>query len=339
MKTIILFTLCAVGLTVCAPLRAADPPAEAQTGKVLVLFNERTIQGDVEKAGESYRVRRQTGEVLVRAADVLKLCADMEEAFRFVRSRANLRDPDERLRLADWCNVRGLRTQAVAEVAAAAELRPDHAPTQRLLAHLRDMPPPRDQAPAPEAEPDAAPPSVDLTTESLCAFSTRVQPVLMNACANCHAGGKGGAFKLTRTSPDAMPGSRAVQQNLTAVLAQLNLQQPEGSKLLTKAVSAHGAVSQAPLKGRQAQAYRLLEDWVKHTVETNPQLRAQAGLPPTPPPAAEEKPAAEPQPAKDPKEEKAAPPSSFGETQQPEPAGPVDPFDPIIFNRQMHPPR
>jgi hypothetical protein len=34
------------------------------------------------------------------------------------------------------------------------------------------------------------------------------------------------------------------------------------------------------------------------------------------------------------------PSTTFGETKLPEePAGPVDPFDPSVFNRQMHPPQ
>ena len=63
----------------------------------------------------------------------------------------------------------------------------------------------------------------------------------------------------------------------------------------------------------------------------NPQLRAEAGLPPTPPPAEEK-------PTEPPVKEEKTPPTNFGaDSKPPEPAGPVDPFDPIIFNRQMHP--
>jgi hypothetical protein len=343
MNTSIRLSLAATAAVGCvAVLWAASPPGQVTSlgaGKVLVLTNERTLEGDIDKVGDAYRVRRQAGEVSVPAVQVLHLCTSMEEAYAYVRGRANLRDPDERLRLAQWCHVRGLKDQAVVEVTAAAELRPDHGPTQRLLTHLQQSAAtPRGPEPAVTSEPEPPGSSVDLSNESLCAFSTKVQPVLMNACANCHATGKGGAFKLTRTYPDAPVSNRAVQQNLTAVLAQLNLQQLEGSPLLTKAVSAHGSLNQSPLKGRQAQAFRLLEDWVKRTVDANPRLRAQATPPPAPPllPAAD-KPAPELAAAKDEKK----PVSSFGEAKavdQP-PPGPVDPFDPSVFNRQMHPPR
>jgi hypothetical protein len=338
MNTTIRRLLCVLALACGTALSPAQDRSAGPAGTVLVLVGERTLEGTIDKVGNDYRVRRPHGELTIPANQVLRLCADLDEAFAYVRSRANLNDPDERLRLADWCHVRNLNAQALAEVAAAAALRPGHGPTQRRLAHLRAAlnPEARPPAPAPAAEPEPPPPSLDLGTEALCVFNTKVQPVLMNACASCHATGKGGAFKLTRASSGVTTGSRVVQQNVVAVLSQVNLQQPQGSPLLLKAVTAHGSLAQAPLKSRQAPAYRLLEEWVKQTVETNPQLREKAGLPPAaPPPVRPIVPAA-------PVTEEKTPPSTFGsdQPQEPtEPAGPVDPFDPIIFNRQMHPDR
>src|SRR5207253_4476132 len=97
-------------------------------------------------------------------------------------------------------------------------------------------------------------------------FLTRVQPILMNACAHCHATGRGGAFKLTRTYEPAMTGRKTTQQNLAAVLAQVNSEQPTASPLLSKAVSLHGKpgeMTQSPLKNREVAAYRSLEEWVR----------------------------------------------------------------------------
>ena len=108
-------------------LLAADTPTPADRGpahgKVLVLENDQTLAGDVERAGDLYRVRRLIGETTVPAERVLRLCADMGEAYAFLRGRANLSDADERLRLAEWCRLNGLHDQALAEVKAAVELR------------------------------------------------------------------------------------------------------------------------------------------------------------------------------------------------------------------------
>jgi hypothetical protein len=278
-------------LAVCT--RAQPPGAVAQTGKVLVLENERTLEGDIERLGEQYRVRRSVGETWIQGVRVLRLCASLEEAYRFLRGRANLNDPDEHLRLAEWCRERGLREQALAEARQAVALRPDHPRSQRLLTVLEQAP----AAPvAARAEAEPACPMLDVNTESLAAFATRVQPILMNACAGCHANGKGGAFKLVRSFEVGIGNRRHTQQNLTAVLGQVNLGQPQNSPLLLKAVSFHASgMEQPPLKGQQAAAYKTLEDWVVKTVAHNPQLREQPGTPtaqaaggsaPTSPPAA-----------------------------------------------------
>jgi hypothetical protein len=329
-----------------APARATDP-APAAAGKVLLLQNERALEGDIERVGDQYRVRRTVGETWVPAERALCLCQTMPEAFEQLRARANLGDADERLRLANWCRQYGLRPQALAEVREAVRLRPGHEPSRRLLANLEQSawerplpPPPRPSEPEPPPAPD-----VDLTADALGLFSTRVQPILMNACASCHATGRGGAFKLARAYGVGTADRKTMQQNLAAVIGQLNARQPQASPLLTKSVSVHGAMAQAPLRNRQAPAYRTLEDWVGRTLANNPQLQERASNPPAAPPALS-KPAAPPgkadarggdelpPPSAGPQPPTAptAPAPAFGA-----PAEPPDPFDPEVFNRQTHP--
>ncbi len=77
MTTIIRLALCILVATAPAWLaaRAADPvPA---TGHVLLLDNEGTLEGDVERVGEQYRVRRPHGETWVPAEKALGLCASL----------------------------------------------------------------------------------------------------------------------------------------------------------------------------------------------------------------------------------------------------------------------
>src|SRR5579864_4171618 len=57
-------------------LVAQDSPAQRTRGKVLLLLNERSFEGDVEYIGEVYRVRRGAGEIVVPAGQALRLCAD-----------------------------------------------------------------------------------------------------------------------------------------------------------------------------------------------------------------------------------------------------------------------
>src|SRR5439155_323224 len=111
-------------------------------------------------------------------------------------------------------------------------------------------PPPEPARPRPLAEA----PAIDLSAEAVGLFATRVQPILMNACARCHLAEGAGAFQLERTASDGVVNRKAMQQNLTAVVAQLNLRLLEASPLLIKAVSAHGPTGEAPLRGRHTEA-------------------------------------------------------------------------------------
>lgn len=336
MNTLLPFLLCAF------PFAAPDgPPADEPThGKVLVLENEQTLLGDVERVGTQYRVRRLIGETTVAADRVLRLCTDMQDAYAFVRSRANLTDPDERLRLAEWCRVNGLHEQAVEEVKAAVELRPDHAASRRLLAYLRDSgPPPPSKVGNDDAAPDAPAPAVDLTEEALSQFASKVQPILMNACANCHATGRGGSFKLARAYDSTVLNRKTMQQNLAAVLGEVNLRQPQNSMLLAKAVSVHGPLEQAPIRGRQAAAYKTLQQWVAATVADNPQLHEQAARPEPAAkadtaPFAEARPASAKEPIGPDKPPAAMPPAAASPAA--EPPAPADPYSPDAFNRQYH---
>jgi hypothetical protein len=340
-------------------LHAGDTLPVNTTGKVLVLENERTLEGDIERVGEQFRVRRALGELWLQRESVLRLCKDYPEAYRYLVSRANLRDPDEHLRLARWCQGHGLREEALTEVNQAAELRPNHGETQRLLRSLQRadlLTRSGKMAPSAEdSEPTTTPPPV--TTESLSGFVTRVQPLLMNACASCHATGKGGNFKLTRTFENSFTNRRITLQNLAAVLVRINGDHIETSPLLIKAVSIHGDMAQPALQGREAATYRTLDDWVRLTVANSPQLREQHAQPAeiTRTPAA---PLREPSTesfaaARAPKLESTAPttltpPSTRlgGESKEvgqstplKQAADPVDLFDPLIFNRQLHPDR
>ncbi len=106
------------------------------------------------------------------------------------------------------------------------ELQPEQADAVQLL-HLleeantvaREVPAPR-RADRPLAGPTV--PEVEVTSQALGLFTTRVQPILMNTCARCHANGRGGSFKLLRAYSGSLNNLRATQHNIAAVMAQIN---------------------------------------------------------------------------------------------------------------------
>jgi hypothetical protein len=329
--------------TLPAIVWGAEPEPTRTKGHVLVLANERTMQGEIERDGDQYRVRRSVGETGVPADSVICLCDTLEEAYAFLRSRANLQDADERMRLARWCQLHGLRTQALTEVRAAVDLRPGSKACQRLLQSLERANVAADAASPPGPRKSGAeagtPPPIEISSESMGQFISRVQPILMNTCASCHVGDRGGAFKLARASEGGTISRRATQQNLAAVLARINPARPEASPVLVKAVSVHGEASQPPIKSRQAPAYRALEDWIRATIAGNPQLEdATATAAPRSAPAEQKSIVASEsnQPgfaagAAVSSSKPAIPANAAG---APSPAIPLDPFDPAAFNTQ-----
>jgi hypothetical protein len=355
---------------------AADRPPPLQKGKVLILKNEFTIDGDIELVGDRYCVRRKNGEKWVAAESVLVLMASVTDAYGYLRGRINPDDPDERLRLARWCRDNGLQQQALAELQAAANLRPDHAETRRLLQYWKqtaatERVPQRSKltsGSAPAKPTAGALPPIEVTTESLGLFATRVQPILMNTCARCHATGRGGQFHLTQVYEDNINNRQTLERNLAAALGEVNVNQPEASRLLIKALSDHAHTGQAPLRDRQSAPYRTLENWVKLTVANNPQLRDrnppvenELAPPPTtnafgslPEPrpktqdqlewGADARPPATPLPSPVARGEKGntdshPSPTPTGATTPPSspPAVAADPYDPEPFNRKVHP--
>jgi hypothetical protein len=333
LRNLALIGLLAVPAPLAAQTGTGDIPRTS--GKVLVLDNDQVLEGEIVREGDRYCIRRQFGETWVPVARARMLCDSLDELYRSMRSRTNLRDPDERLRLARWCYHRGLREQALEEVEAILQSRPQSAEAQRLQKSLLN-PPAEPSPPAPpprEEEPAEAPPSFAVTLETLALFSSKVQPILMNKCANCHAAGRGGSFKLARIFSDSASNRRATQANIAAVMGYINRDQWASSAFLIKSISIHGGPSQPPLQNRQTPTYQALEAWVQQMVadlprEASPATARTAAEAPAPlsertvfaamPLPGEKEPAQSTAPAAKPAQ----------------PSSPADPFDPALFNQQ-----
>jgi hypothetical protein len=370
MKAILQHILLVGALGICGASCWGQLPPRTD-GKVLVLDSGRTLEGDIERHDNQFRIRRSGGEVWVPVEPGMRLCADWKDAFAYMSGQANRLDPDERVRLARWCLSHGLRDQALAEAMAAVQMQPDHPEARQLRDTLqRTLLMDKTDAQAGPFALTAAPaklPAVDISSDSVAMFATRVQPILMNTCVSCHSGSKAGAFQLYRTYNG---GQRvATLKNLAAVLPLINPQNPELSPLLIKAVSPHGANAQSPLK-RESVPFYTLQTWVLQTLTNNKQLltrRPSAARSPSPMAQVAHSAIDRTQTAVQPKstgghaatiEEMpmkdnprattdspgippatTQPPTSFADQAPSSPAEPMDPFDPVIFNRQTRPQR
>ena len=355
----------AVGAGLAAQ-ESAVREAPRLTGRVLLLHSERGMEGEIEKIGEQYRIRRGSGEAWVPADKAMRLCADWEDAYAYMKTRANLGDPDERLRLVRWCQLNSLREQALLEAKLALEMRPGHHESQQLVTLLT-----RAVAGSPSTAANAGPlmpgrkpqtsVSSDVSADSFALFATRVQPVLMNTCVNCHSNGRGGEFQLLRTEGNHR---NSTQANLEAVLAQVNIDNPILSPLLVKAVSRHGNASDAPLKNKQSVPYKNMQAWIDHLIAGNPHLRVHASMaagakgkvepaafaqaqtvtPTNTKPAVPAREMAKPLPLPSlpdatplapPTKKEQAPPAPEVNQRPEAQVNPLDPFDPALFNRQV----
>ena len=310
------------------PLRADDLPAEAEE-QVLILANESVLVGHIKREGNAYRVRRGAGETVIPADRVLRLCANRAEAYAYLRGRANLRDPDERLRLARWCMQHGLREQARAEADEALRLRPTAQEAQRLVRALA-APPRLASAAAPAAPASRPPPNpsaaeVDCGPEVLQDFTLRVQPILMNSCGTgaCHGRADHAGYTLVRPPPPGTFTAPLTRQNLARTLAWVDPDDSANSPLLRKALETLGGAAGPPLASKAATPSRTLEAWVLKAI---PPRRLDL----TPPPS-------EPTPNPPPQGEPARPPDSAGPP-PPAPAAPAPALAPGTHTLRVEPP-
>ncbi len=185
------------------------------------------------------------------------------------------------MRLAHWCEQNNLYPQAIAEAREALAIRPKHLVAQQYLDSLERSAQLAAQPSAPEPDhkdlDDADTPMLDLSADSLGLFVTKVQPILMNTCATCHANNQNSKFRLQHVSGISASWQRATQVNMVAAVRQINIESAALSPLLVKSVSKHGNAQQPPLTGTSSQPYLLLRQWVELTIANNPHLRQDLG--------------------------------------------------------------
>jgi hypothetical protein len=286
MKTVIRWLLLpALVAGFAGSVRAQDSGEPRKTGKILLLKTGMVMEGDIEQLGSEMCIRRGSSELRIAADQTMRLCPDWIDAYAFLLAHTRKENANERLALARWCHANRLLDEAIAETKAALTLQPDHAEAKQLMSTLERL---RKAAPArvavtvkpPEPLPTPRPaepaPTVDVTAETMIAFTTKVQPILMNTCASCHATDAVGKFRLQRVFDNGR--NAASQRNLAAVLEYVDLERPTISPLLVKAITPHGKETKAPLKDRSTVPFQSLQHWIADLIRVNPQLKEYRAL-------------------------------------------------------------
>ncbi len=258
-------------------LRAQEPGEPRKTGKILLFKTGQVMEGDIEQVGAQMCVRRGSSELWIAVEKTMRLSPDWQDAYGFMQTLIKADNVNERVLLARWCHTNRLYEEALQQARIALKIQPGNADAKIMVTALERAPKepatkPVVQIPVPPT-PRAVepPPTVDVTAETMIAFTSRVQPILMNTCASCHSGNSGGKFHLERVFDS---GSKsASQRNLAAVLSQIDLERPAISPLLVKAITPHGRDTTPPIKDRGAVPFQSMHQWLVDAIKKNPQLK------------------------------------------------------------------
>lgn len=279
-------------------LRAQDLSETRKTGKVLVLKSGLTMEGDITQIGSQVCVKNGKSEVWIAVDKTMRLSPDWFDAYAFMQTLIKKDNPSDRIKLARWCHLNRLYEEAVEQARCALELQPGHADARQMVTMLEREKKEAGVRPMVKAAPPQPvrafepPPTVDVTQETLIAFTAKVQPILMNTCASCHAGDASGKFHLERVSESSH--KVATQRNLAAVLNYVDLDRPTISPLLVKSITPHGREALPAIRDRSAKPFQAMQEWINETIKKNPQLKdyrdatkptpARVAPPPTPEP-------------------------------------------------------
>jgi branched-chain amino acid aminotransferase len=167
--------------------------------------------------------------------------------------------------------------------------------------------------------------------ESAKMFAAKIQPILTNRCADCHARkDHGSGFQLKAIDP-GINDPQGADANLRATAKWITPANPHASPLLVHAATAHAKLKEPPLPNAHV-AYKQLELWV-HWACGPDGSAMPSSIPPAPAPA---------QPSGAIQQVSATGPTGFatgGKSESLPPPPPTDPFDPATFNRSAHPPK
>jgi len=230
---------------------AKKPTPHVVESGLLLLDNGKIIKGRISHGGGEYRVQKSRGEMFVPDNMVRHVCSDLHDAYK--KKRADFDQPTaaDHVVLARWCISYNLLTEAQQELNDAVALEPGRIQSRRMLRRLDAM-----LGESPDALKNEHSTSrrkfagLDYEAESLGGlsrenaqrFTARVQPILMNTCANAHCHAESSSdndFSLLRIKVGQYSSRVGTQRNLAAVLKQVDFKNPQNSPLLMKLDDNH----------------------------------------------------------------------------------------------------
>lgn len=254
-----------------AALTAAEPAARSPES-ILLLRNGEMIRGHAVISGDTYDVTSTDVEIHVKSADVLLVCRDIQECYDHRRKALQAGSVEQHLDLAQWCMRNDLPAEGGQQLALAMQADASHPKVPLVERQLRLLL--KEKRASPSGVPVSKPagPSIDeldrlfrgLPSGAVETFTSSVQPVLLNRCAtaSCHGPGAPNGLHLLRVPAGRTSTRRVTQRNLHTVLALVDKERPEFSRLLTVPLEPHGNASTAIFTSREMTQYQQLVRWV-----------------------------------------------------------------------------
>ena len=105
---------------------------------VVHLKNGGRIEGKVEDRGDTIIVTHRFGSVTVARSDIVRIeeKETLKDLYAKRRKGIDTKDPDQLVKLGEWCREQGWAAQATKDFHAALELDPDHGGAHTALGHV-----------------------------------------------------------------------------------------------------------------------------------------------------------------------------------------------------------
>lgn len=270
-----------LGLSLCLGIICrADDAGQTATSGVLLLKENRVVQGRIQPQGETYAVEQPAGTLIV-SRDQVRFVGDTLHAVYVYLEGELPKAPsaNEHLDLARWCIENKLNSEARFELQRGLEAEPDREDIRRNLVRLDTLLKrgPREPAKAkPETPAERLAKSTlglntdveslaGLTREAGQEFTRKIQPILIHNCANasCHGPRSDHAFKLDRAGQGTLAARTTTEKNLLALLAYVDQDHPKQGELWKVLKSNHGAKGRSIFAGTKgSDQLKSMQDWM-----------------------------------------------------------------------------
>jgi hypothetical protein len=116
---------------------AAPSSAAAPTEAVVLLTNGLVHRGVLSEDDSGYTLRVRGGTLAFRRRDIERTFRSMQELYKYKSQQVPHEDPDELMKLAQWCLLQGLDAEAGENLEAVLVASPDHSKALAMLSNLR----------------------------------------------------------------------------------------------------------------------------------------------------------------------------------------------------------